>query len=124
MLTLRSATRTVLIVLAAATATASPALSDPILGVWRLPNGILIRSTEHSGQFCGTVISGDYRGRSIGCVGGGEGRYRGEVIKVKDGKRYRGHATLAGDVLTVTGCVLFILCRSEKLTRQAQMAAE
>jgi uncharacterized protein (DUF2147 family) len=115
---------TIPIALAALTAMSSHALADPILGVWRLPNGIMIRSTQAGSQFCGTVISGEFRGRSIGCVGGGAGRYRGEVIKVKDGKRYRGHATVAGDVLTVTGCVLFILCRSEKLTRQAQMAAD
>lgn len=96
---------------------------DPIVGVWKLPNGILIRSHERNGEFCGTVVSGEYKGRSIGCVKGAGGRYRGQVIKVKDGKRFRGNATVKGDVLTVSGCVLFILCRSEKLTRQAQIAA-
>lgn len=93
-------------------------LADPIVGVWKLPNGILIQSTARDGQFCGTVISGEFRGRSIGCVRGGGGRYKGQVIKVKDGKRFRGHATVQGDVLAVSGCVLFILCKTEKLTRQ------
>lgn len=106
-------------------ATAAPAAaSEPIEGIWKLPNGILIESAERGGQYCGTVISGEFKGRSIGCVNAGtDGQYRGSVVKVKDGKRFRGHAKVEGNVLTVTGCVLFILCKSEKLTRQAFASA-
>ena len=98
--------------------------SEPIEGVWKLPNGILIESAERNGEYCGTVISGEFSGRSIGCVKAGiNGRYRGQVVKVKDGKRFRGYATVVGDELTVTGCVLFILCKSEKLRRQEPTVA-
>ncbi len=110
-----------------AVAIAGPAFearaSEPILGVWKLPNGILIESTERAGKFCGTVISGEFRGRSIGCVEGTGGRYRGQVIKVKDGKRYRGQAWMEGDVLAVSGCVLFILCKTERLIRHQRVVA-
>lgn len=105
-------------------AAAQAAASEPILGIWRLPNGILIESAERNGEYCGTVISGEFKGRSIGCVkGNGTGRYTGQIIKVKDGKRYRGRAWVEGNVLSVSGCVMLILCKTERLTRQAHASA-
>lgn len=101
----------------------SASAAEPIIGLWRLPNGILIDAHERNGEYCGTVISGEFKGRSIGCVKGEGGRYRGQIIKVKDGKRYKGRAWVDGDVLAVSGCVLYILCQTELLTRQDQTAS-
>lgn len=108
-----------------AIATIPPAAaSEPIVGIWKLPNGILIESAERGGQYCGTVISGEFKGRSIGCVkGNGTGRYTGQIVKVKDGKRYKGRAWVEGNVLSVSGCVLLVLCKTERLTRQQQHVA-
>lgn len=95
------------------------ALAEPIEATWKRPNGTLIRYAAASGKFCGTVLTGDYKGQSIGCMTGKGNDYKGEVRKLDEGKTYKGKATVNGNKLSLAGCVLGgLICKSETLTRQ------
>jgi uncharacterized protein (DUF2147 family) len=102
------------------TAFAMPALAaEPIEGTWKRPNGTLIRYAPSGGDFCGTVMTGEYQGQSIGCMSGSGGSYSGKVNKLDEGKTYSGKASVSGDTLSLSGCVLGgLICKSESLTRQ------
>jgi uncharacterized protein (DUF2147 family) len=94
--------------------------AEPIEGTWKRPNGTLIRySATGGGQFCGTVMTGEYKGQSIGCMSGSGGNYKGKVNKLDEGKTYTGKATVKGNTLSLAGCVMGgLICKSEDLTRQ------
>jgi uncharacterized protein (DUF2147 family) len=95
------------------------AMADPIEGTWVRPNGTTIRYAATGGQYCGTVLSGPYKGQSIGCMSGSGGSYRGQVNKLDEGKTYTGKAKVAGNTLTLSGCVLGgVICKGEDLTRR------
>jgi uncharacterized protein (DUF2147 family) len=55
--------------LATAAMTASSFAAEPIVGTWKRPNGTVIKYAG-SGPFCGTVQTGEYKGKSIGCMNG------------------------------------------------------
>jgi len=99
---------------------ALPAMAaEPIEGTWKRPNGTLIRYAPSGGGFCGTVLTGEYEGQSIGCMSGTGGAYAGKVNKLDEGKTYSGKASVKGDTLSLSGCVLGgMICKSESLTRQ------
>jgi uncharacterized protein (DUF2147 family) len=93
--------------------------ADPIEGTWKRPNGTLIRYAASGGQYCGTVLTGEYKNKSIGCMKGSSGSYTGSVNKLDEGKTYRGKARVSGNTLALSGCVLGgMICKSEDLTRQ------
>jgi uncharacterized protein (DUF2147 family) len=99
---------------------AMPAIAaEPIEGTWQRPNGTLIRYAANGGEFCGTVLTGEYEGQSIGCMSGSGANYKGKVNKLDEGKTYNGKATVNGNSLSLAGCVMGgIICKSENLTRQ------
>ncbi len=91
--------------------------AEPILGKWQRPNGTII-SYAGSGKYCGTVMTGEYKGKSIGCMSGSGGSYKGKVNKLDEGKTYTGKASVSGNTLKLSGCVLGgIICKSETLKR-------
>lgn len=94
--------------------------AEPIEGSWKRPNGTVIRYASSGGNtFCGTVLTGQYKGQSIGCMSGTGGSYKGKVNKLDEGKTYTGKASVSGSTLTLSGCVLGgIICKSENLARQ------
>jgi uncharacterized protein (DUF2147 family) len=104
---------------AAALVMTGAALADPIEGTWKRPNGTLIKYAGSGGSYCGTVLTGEYKGKSIGCMKGADGSYKGKVNKLDEGKTYNGKATIKGNTLALAGCVLGgVICKSENLTRQ------
>lgn len=98
--------------------TAGPAFAaEPIVGKWQRPNGTVI-AYSGSGPYCGTVQTGEYKGKSIGCMNGSGGKYKGKVNKLDEGKTYTGKASVAGNSLKLSGCVLGgVICKSETLKR-------
>lgn len=94
--------------------------AEPIEGTWKRPNGTLILyAPSGAGKYCGTVMSGEYKGKSIGCMAGAGNYYEGDVKKLDEGKTYSGNATVTGDSLKLAGCVLGgLICKSETLARQ------
>jgi uncharacterized protein (DUF2147 family) len=96
-----------------------PALAaEPIEGTWKRSNGTLIRYAGSGGNFCGTVMTGEYQGKSIGCMKGSGAAYTGSVNKLDEGKTYNGKASVSGNSMSLSGCVLGgLVCKSETLTR-------
>ena len=104
-----------------AAATSAPAFSaEPIEGVWKRPNGTMIRySAAGGGKFCGKVLNNEYKGQSIGCMEGSGAAYKGKVNKLDEGKTYVGKAHVNGNMLKLSGCALLgLVCKSENLARQ------
>ena len=79
---------------------AGSAWADPIEGTWKRPNGTLITYAGSGSKFCGTVMTGEYKGKSIGCMTGSDGDLqrhgqqarRGQDL-LRQGKRIRQHAS-------------------------------
>lgn len=96
----------------------APAMAaEAIVGKWQRPNGTVIAYTG-SGPYCGTVQTGEFKGQSIGCMNGTNGSYKGKVNKLDEGKTYSGKASVSGNSLKLSGCVLGgVICKSETLTR-------
>ena len=93
---------------------------EAIVGTWKRPNGTIISYAAcGGGKYCGTVQTGEYKGKSIGSMSGKDGSYKGEVNKLDEGKTYTGKASVKGNTLSLSGCVMGgLICKSESLTRQ------
>ena len=93
--------------------------AEPIEGTWKRSNGTLIKYAATGGQFCGTVLNGEFKGQSIGCMSGSGAAYKGKVNKLDEGKTYTGKASVNGNTLSLAGCVMGgLICKSEDLSRQ------
>ena len=112
--------RSIALALAAGIAFTGTAIAaEPIVGTWKRSNGTLIRYAASGGQFCGTVLTGEYKNQSIGCMKGSGASYQGEVKKLDEGRTYKGKASVSGNSLSLAGCVLGgLICKSESLIRQ------
>lgn len=102
---------------------AASALADPIEGMWKRPadkGGALERISACGGSFCVTVASGEHSGKSAGSFRAtGGGKYKGTLTDISAGKTYNGKASLSGNSLRMSGCVLGgLICSSETWTRQ------
>jgi uncharacterized protein (DUF2147 family) len=100
--------------------TGSALAEEPIVGSWKRANGTILQySSCGSATYCGTVLTGEYKGKAIGSMSGKDGAYKGTVNKLDEGKTYSGKATVTGSTLSLSGCVLGgLICKSESLTRQ------
>lgn len=101
--------------------TASAPLAEPIVGTWlRTSTNTLVKYAKQGAEFCGTVLSGEYKGQSIGCLASdGGGNYKGKVIALDEGKTYTGKAAVNGNVMKLSGCVAGgLICKGENWQRQ------
>ncbi|RCS23260.1 DUF2147 domain-containing protein [Phyllobacterium salinisoli] len=113
--------RRILFATAILTLAAGPALAEePIIGSWKRSNGTIIKYEScGTDTFCGTVMTGQYKGKSIGSMSGKGGSYKGKVNKLDEGKTYSGKASVKGGTLALAGCVMGgLICKSENLARQ------
>ncbi len=94
--------------------------AEAIEGTWKRPNGTIIQYAAAGGdRYCGTVMTGEYQGQSIGCMNGAGAAYSGQVNKLDEGKTYTGKAAVNGNTLALSGCVLGgLICQTENLVRQ------
>jgi uncharacterized protein (DUF2147 family) len=94
--------------------------AEPIEGVWKRPStGTLVQYSGKGGKFCGTVLEGEYKGKSIGCMEGTGGSYKGTVIALDEGKTYSGKASVNGNSMSLKGCVAGgLICKGETWARQ------
>lgn len=101
------------------TASSTLAFADPIEGTWLRPStGTLVKYASTGGQYCGTVLSGEHKGKSIGCMVGSNGTYKGKVVALDEGKTYTGKASVNGNTMKLSGCVALVLCKGEDWKRQ------
>ena len=93
--------------------------ADPIVGKWKRPNGIVVQFSPCGSGFCASPITGPNAGKSAGKLSpSGNGKYKGTLTDLENNKTYSGKGSIAGSTLTVSGCVLAVLCRSEAWVRQ------
>ena len=99
----------------------APAFSaEPIEGTWkRNSNGALVKFAPCGGGYCGTVQSGEHKGKSIGKMSGSGGKYTGSLTDVAENKTYKGKASISGNVMKLSGCVAGgLICKGENWTKQ------
>lgn len=92
--------------------------AEPIEATWKRNNGTLIKFSGSGGRYCGKVLNGKYKGKSIGCMKGKGKNYKGSINVLDEGKTYTGHAVVSGSTMKLSGCVLRVICKSESLRRQ------
>jgi len=99
---------------------ASGAMADAIEGSWKRPSGILVNINKCGGEFCVVAASGKHKGGSAGkMAASGGGKYAGTLHDLEADKTYTGKGAVAGDTLTMSGCVLGgLFCKSETWERQ------
>lgn len=123
----------------------SGALAAPASGTWLSENGgTKVRITDCGGKLCGKVVwlkdpvgadgkpktdrhnqDESKRARPLlgvpvvqGMAPSGENKWSGQIYNADDGKTYDAHVTVISDnAMNVQGCVLGILCKSQKWTR-------
>jgi uncharacterized protein (DUF2147 family) len=95
------------------------AFADELPGKYKRPNGNTVQFSACGAAFCATAITGPNAGKQIGkLTSSGKGAYKGTLADPAAGKSYTGKATLAGNTLKVSGCVLGgLFCRSENWTK-------
>ena len=108
-----------MIVVAALTFT-SQAMSDPIEGVWKRPNGILVKIAPCANTYCATAASGPHIGGHAGKLGSAiGGKYTGVLTDLENGNTYSGKGSITGNTMTISGCILGgLICKSESWERQ------
>lgn len=117
---MKSAASKILIACSLALGFGHTVYADPLVGTWKRTNGTMIKYSSAGGsRYCGTVLNGEFRGKSIGCLSGSNGSYKGKVNKLDEGKTYTGKASVTGKTLKLSGCVFGgLLCKSDKLRKQ------
>ncbi len=97
---------------------AGAAFADPIEGNWRTQSGDNATISSCGGSFCIKLTSGEYAGKQIGKItANGANKYKGKVTDPADDKTYSGSATLNGKSLDMTGCVLAVICKTQKWSK-------
>lgn len=94
--------------------------AEPIEGRWLRPStGTLVQFKNCGGNnYCGTVLSGSHKGKSIGQLSGSNGSYRGKINALDEGKTYTGKANVSGNTMKLEGCVMGFICKGENWARQ------
>jgi uncharacterized protein (DUF2147 family) len=99
-------------------AIATPVLAQSILGNWRTKSGAVARIAPCGAAYCITLRSGKHKGKRIGRLTGKGASYSGTVTDPNNGKVYTGKASVRASSMSLSGCVLGFLCKSETWTRR------
>ena len=107
--------------------------ADPIEGTWQTQpdEGAFahVRMVPCGSGFCGTITrtfkgTQEYKGENIGLqivtemIPQGGGNYKGKVLRPADRKIYNGKASVAGDRMSLAGCVAGgLICKSQTWAR-------
>ncbi len=92
---------------------------DPIVGNWKRPNGIIVAFSPCGGSFCASPVTGPNAGKSAGKLSPtGDGHYKGTLTDLESDKTYTGKGAINGNTLTIAGCMLAVLCKSESWVRK------
>ena len=97
---------------------AGAAFADDIVGNWKTDSGDTA-AIAGGGPFSVTVKTGKHAGKRIGTLNAaGDGNYTGEITDPATDKTYDGKASLSGDTLKMSGCVLGgLYCRTQNWKR-------
>jgi len=90
---------------------------EAIEGNWKTASGETAVIGPCGGAFCVTLKTGKHAGKQIGKLAGKGNNYSGEITDPANDKTYSGSGTVSGNSLSMKGCVLKILCKSQTWTR-------
>lgn len=94
------------------------AIADPIEGNWKTASGDTAAIASCGGSFCVTLKTGKHAGKQIGkMAANGANSYKGSITDPADDKTYSGSGSLSGNTLSMKGCVLAVLCKSQTWSR-------
>ncbi|KJF71290.1 DUF2147 domain-containing protein [Agrobacterium arsenijevicii] len=91
--------------------------AEPIEGNWKTASGETAAIAPCGTAFCVTLKTGKSAGKQIGKLSGKGNNYAGEITDPANDKTYSGTGTVSGNSLSMKGCVLKILCKSQTWTR-------
>jgi uncharacterized protein (DUF2147 family) len=91
--------------------------AEPIQGNWKTASGETAAIAPCGSAFCVTLKTGKHAGKQIGKMSGTGDSYSGEITDPANDKTYSGSGTVSGNSLSMKGCVLKILCKSQTWTR-------
>ena len=97
--------RTFILGMTLAATFAAPALAEEgIVGTWKRPNGTIISYAScGANKFCGTVQTGEYKGKSIGTMSGTGGSSAQTMgLRLEDVGRPRTAEAMAGGIRRLT----------------------
>ena len=98
--------------------TAAPSMAaDAVQGLWKTPDGVTAEIAPCEQTSCITLKTGRFAGRKIGYLKPANGRLEGRITDPSDNKTYDGHASVTGDRLKLSGCVMKVFCRTQVWTR-------
>jgi uncharacterized protein (DUF2147 family) len=110
--------KTLMIAVAGLMLVAAPALSaEPIVGKWKTESGETANIGSCGSSFCVKLETGAHKGKQIGKLAGTGGTYKGEITDPANDKTYSGSGTVKGSKLSMKGCVLAILCKTQTWSR-------
>lgn len=87
--------------------------AEPIEGNWLTPKGAVVSIASCGDVFCLSTADG----RQLGEVSGSGGTYEGRVTNPETGKSNAARIDVAGDTLTLSGCI-GLICASREWARQ------
>jgi uncharacterized protein (DUF2147 family) len=90
---------------------------EAIEGNWKTASGETAVIGPCGGAFCVTLKTGKHAGKQIGKLSGKGNSYSGDITDPANDKTYSGTGTVSGNSLSMKGCVLKILCKSQTWTR-------
>jgi uncharacterized protein (DUF2147 family) len=91
--------------------------AEPIEGNWKTASGETAQIAKCGGAYCVTLKTGKHAGKKIGTLSGKDSAYSGEITDPANDKTYSGSAAVSGDSLSMKGCVMKILCKSQTWSR-------
>ena len=91
--------------------------ADGLQGLWKTASGETAEIAPCPQSFCITLKTGRFTGRMIGHFKPANGRFEGQITDPSNNKTYDGHATVAGNTLKLSGCVMKLLCKTQTWTR-------
>lgn len=101
-------------VLSASMVSGAFAQTDPIARNWTRPNGTVIKFQACGAAYCAIVQTGEHKGKQAGSMSGSGGKYRGTLTDLSENKTYKGKASLNGNSLKMSGCILGgLACKTE-----------
>lgn len=108
--------RILMTVAALAFATAAGA-AEPIVGNWKTQSGETAAISPCGQAYCVTLRTGKFAGKQIGRMNGEGNAYKGEITDPANDKTYSGSASISGAAMTMKGCVMKVLCKSQTWSR-------
>lgn len=93
--------------------------AEPIEGTWKRDGGTIVKFSKCGGSYCTAVQNGEYKGKSIGKMSGAGKSYKGSLTDLAANKTYKGKASISGNTMKLSGCVLGgLICKGETWKRQ------